>query len=78
MGIIKQVFIGIVVAGALLALLDVFGGDPFAVLAWGLDWIIELITSVRDFLAGNEHFQDATAPPDEIMPDASSGKIQVG
>jgi len=63
MRFIKNVFIFIVAAGVIVALLKMFGGDPFAVLEWAWSWVISFIDRISDWLSGNYYFQKAASSP---------------
>lgn len=60
---IKQIAIFVISAGLALALLKVFGGDPFAIIEWAIEWIWHLILKVRDLFLGSETFKEVTKKP---------------
>jgi hypothetical protein len=46
-----------------LALLKIFNYDPFGVVGWVWDWFVKIVTSIADFLTGNEAFRKITSKP---------------
>lgn len=63
MQFLKQGLTFIFFAGLGLGLLRLFGGDPFAVMTWLIDWILHAIDTVADFFASNDSFKEVTKKP---------------
>lgn len=51
-------------AGLIVAVLRVFDWDPFAAIAWGIDWVWHAINRVADLFLGNGTFREATKRPE--------------
>jgi hypothetical protein len=59
MGTIWKIIGTIVGLGVLMAVLTMFGMNPFAVLIWVGKWFYWAVKSVADALLGSQSFRDA-------------------
>lgn len=60
---IGKIFMWVMVAGLLLALLRAFNFDLFGLGDWLIGWITGIITTVSDFFSGNPTFQKIVEAP---------------
>lgn len=51
------------IAGLLLALYQLFGGDIFRIFQVAWEWILSLLTTIKDFFLQNEFFQKIAKGP---------------
>lgn len=61
--LLKKVFMSILFAGLLLALLRVFNYDPFGIFEWIVSWLKWVIDSIANLFLGSPIFHDITRKP---------------
>lgn len=61
--LMKKVFMFILIAGLLIALLRMFNYDPFGVVSWVISWIVWGINGVANFFFDSQVFHEITKKP---------------
>ena len=62
-GTVRKVLLFVVGCGVFLAVMRIFNWDPFGVISWIWDWFEKLVTSIADFLTGNQTFRKVAEGP---------------
>lgn len=60
---IVKIFLGLLAVAAILALIELFGGDVFRIFELVWEWIVSLVNRIKDFFIGNESFRRIARGP---------------
>lgn len=60
---VKNIVVGVLLAGLLLALLRAFDYNVIALIEWGINFVVKIVGTVADWFSGNQQFQEITTAP---------------